>query len=51
MVWFNMSDMHAMQVTAVSGALTDCYWPVSAGRHYGVRWSSRMQTLGQLECK
>ena len=29
----------------------DCFWPVSAGRHYGVRWSSRMQTLGQLECK
>ena len=23
-----MSDMHAMQVTAVSGALTDCYWPI-----------------------
>ncbi|MCY1282066.1 hypothetical protein D9M69_309180 [compost metagenome] len=28
----------------------DCYWPLSASRHYGVRWSGRMQTLDQLEC-
>ena len=26
------------------------YWPLSAGHHYGVCWSSRMQTVDQHEC-
>lgn len=33
-----------------SARMTVGFWPFSAGRHYGVRGSSRMQTLGRLEC-
>ncbi len=27
------------------------FWLISAGRHYGVHWSSRMRTIGQWLCK
>jgi hypothetical protein len=47
---YQLDFEHSTFQLAFRYAVTVRFWPFSAGRHYGVCWSSRMQTVDQHEC-